>query len=237
MENIKVNIKSSTLSKAKAIVQGAANLIQNSNKDISKDRMDICKGCPLLKFTNGVHICDPSKKIKAEINWLNNSKDNADVSVNGCNCILENKTTVVGLGQTCPALKWNLTDLLYLAISNKDYVYLQNTSNLDKFIESIKTIGLVMSCYNFNVSLVKKLISHQQLVNVGYEFKVLSDGEPVIEYHKNDRSVILLAYINGAYSLSVNNSILVSREQSLTYNINELLNTVLNPTGNKDKED
>ncbi len=68
----------------------------------AETRMMICRSCPLCKQTEDGLICNPNL-------WLNPkngivSAKPAPGSVNGCNCILEDK--VEEGSESCPAGKW-----------------------------------------------------------------------------------------------------------------------------------
>ena len=233
MSNIK-NIKPSIKSKVKGIAQGVINLIQNNNLDLASERINVCKLCPLFKGGEGeIHICDPLKDTEINFGWLNKeSLDKVKTKTKGCGCILESKSTVVGEGQTCPSLKWNLPDFLYLGISNKDYQNLQNSDLLVKFIDSVIAVGLVMTTYNMKLSLVKKLISHKKLKELNYVSSIkYINTEPYIEYILKDGTsvAILSSYLDGTYSLIVKNEVILSRENCMSYDINNLITLVLNP--------
>lgn len=83
------------------IVTGHVNEALGLNKDISVERMKICKRCPLYKASLG-GICNPKL-------WLN--PKTGDVTsikrvgyYKGCGCRLSAKTTLPTAH--CPANKW-----------------------------------------------------------------------------------------------------------------------------------
>lgn len=63
------------------IANGFKNIIKKSNEEVSKERMEVCKGC----------------HISANTNWC--KRDNG-----GCGCFLPSKTRVID--EKCPKGKW-----------------------------------------------------------------------------------------------------------------------------------
>lgn len=89
------------LNRGKDIVSGHVNELLGLNKDISQERMKICKTCPLYKPSFG-GVCNHSL-------WLN--PQTLDISdrakpgyIRGCGCRLNSKTRLPYA--SCPAHRW-----------------------------------------------------------------------------------------------------------------------------------
>lgn len=83
------------------IIEGHVNELLGLNKDISEERLKICKKCPLYSFQFG-GICNSRLYINL---------DNEDVSIepkpgykHGCGCRLKAKTAITN--EQCPINKW-----------------------------------------------------------------------------------------------------------------------------------
>jgi hypothetical protein len=85
-----------------AILEGVSNYLYRSEdlEELSKERFDICKNCPLYTSTDGL------------FNITNSKCDNDKTVVNengeqiqGCGCFLQIKTRVPN--ESCPMSKWN----------------------------------------------------------------------------------------------------------------------------------
>ena len=85
----------------KDIIEGHINEALNKNKSLSEERLEICKKCPIIKYTTLGPICDPDK-------WINK---NGEVSlekqpgfIKGCACRLNAKTRITT--NHCVINKW-----------------------------------------------------------------------------------------------------------------------------------
>lgn len=83
------------------VIEGAANAVLKKNSDISEERMEICKNCPLYTTRMG-GMCNSKL-------WLD--PQTGDISLyerpgyyKGCGCKLDFKTRV--RSEECPAGKW-----------------------------------------------------------------------------------------------------------------------------------
>lgn len=92
---------SDLINQGKDIVHGHINEVLGLNKDISTERMKVCKTCPLFKNVFG-GVCNPNL-------WLN--PDTMDISnrrkegyYKGCGCRISPKTKLVYAH--CPAHRW-----------------------------------------------------------------------------------------------------------------------------------
>lgn len=87
----------------KHIARGFFNNLTNKEDELYKDRISVCKLCPLLKkdkvFGN---IC--SDELYLNTNTGETSKEEKSGFRNGCGCILRAKTRV--LEAHCPLDKW-----------------------------------------------------------------------------------------------------------------------------------
>jgi len=79
--------------KLRQITKGHVLELLNQEEQLHKERIGICKGCPLWKETKIGPICDPEKSIK-----YNNEE------VFGCGCRLEAKTRLQEA--ECIVKKW-----------------------------------------------------------------------------------------------------------------------------------
>lgn len=84
----------------KAVLEGVGNYIYRKEdiEELSKERFNICKTCPLYtsRHTNGMFssYCDSKKQVTE-----------GDKTISGCGCQLELKTRVPN--DHCPLDKWN----------------------------------------------------------------------------------------------------------------------------------
>lgn len=84
------------------IIKGNANAFFGLNKDISEERMKICRKCPLFLKRLGVYICNPGLFLNPETGDVSTEKKNGYIK--GCGCIIKSKTSL--LEANCPASKW-----------------------------------------------------------------------------------------------------------------------------------
>lgn len=84
------------------IIKGNANAFFGLNKDISEERIKICKKCPLFTKRLGLYICNPNLYINIETGDVSSTKK--DGYKHGCGCIIKSKTSV--LDEKCPLSKW-----------------------------------------------------------------------------------------------------------------------------------
>jgi hypothetical protein len=87
---------------AKNLVPGYVSKFFGLNKNYKKERLLICKKCPLFFNKNGTYICNSS---------LYMNPNNGDVSIEekegykrGCGCVLDYKTGIIN--EKCPLGKW-----------------------------------------------------------------------------------------------------------------------------------
>lgn len=219
MKHIEVKKKQNLTSQIKSIIKGTVNLIQNNNRELAEARKLVCKSCPLYKATSeSIHVCNSDLKTEVQ-EWLGDLGIN---KVNGCACIIESKSTVVGEGNTCPALKWNDIDYKYLALLYTEYNSLEDEEK-SMLLNNIKNIGLVMGAYTHKIRVVRRLISHNQLELLGYRY-ILNNEDLNLTYTKSN--IKLVTYIDGTYQLYVDDKIKISKDNSLSFNIDELLNII-----------
>ena len=83
------------------IVQGHVNEFLGLNKNLSEERMKICKVCPIYSNKLG-GICNRKLWLNPNTNKI--SLEEKDGFIRGCGCRLNAKTTV--LEEHCPAKKW-----------------------------------------------------------------------------------------------------------------------------------
>lgn len=83
------------------IVKGHVNELLNLNADISKNRIEICKNCPLFKNEWG-GICNEKLWLDPDTNTV--SIKPKEGYVQGCGCRLLAKTTLPNA--KCVAGKW-----------------------------------------------------------------------------------------------------------------------------------
>lgn len=91
------------MSNLNQIAKGFVNSITNKNDDLFKERMKICRTCPLLKqdsifgdICNSSLYCNPKTLEVSKTPKLN--------FFNGCGCILRSKTRVPEAH--CPLSRW-----------------------------------------------------------------------------------------------------------------------------------
>lgn len=83
------------------IVSGHINELLGLNKNLSEERMKVCRICPIFSEKLG-GICNSKL-------WINPETDDVSLRekpgyVQGCACRLQAKTTLVN--EHCPANKW-----------------------------------------------------------------------------------------------------------------------------------
>lgn len=83
------------------IVKGHANELLGLNKDISKERIEICKNCPIYDPHWG-GICNSSLWLNPKTNEV--ARTPKDGYVQGCGCRIPAKTTLPNA--ECVAGKW-----------------------------------------------------------------------------------------------------------------------------------
>lgn len=85
------------------IIKGHLNEMFNLEDELSKERLEICKNCPLfLEHNIKGWICNPSLWLNAETGESNESYKEG--MVKGCGCRLKAKTRLVDAH--CPCKKW-----------------------------------------------------------------------------------------------------------------------------------
>lgn len=84
------------------IIKGNVNRFFGLNKDISEERLKICKNCPLYQVRFGEEICNPKLYLNPETNDVSNEKK--DGYIKGCGCLLRSKTAASD--SHCIADKW-----------------------------------------------------------------------------------------------------------------------------------
>lgn len=84
------------------IVQGHINEMMKREQDLSKERLAICKECPLYTNTSFGPICDSKKCYNVTLNHVKSYLD--DGYVCGCGCRLKAKSTLVNA--QCVLNKW-----------------------------------------------------------------------------------------------------------------------------------
>lgn len=86
----------------KNIINGHLNELLNKYEKLSKDRMDICRACPLLENTNLGYVC--SSKLYLDLETGIAHAEAKPATIRGCGCRLSAKTRLIDAG--CPANKW-----------------------------------------------------------------------------------------------------------------------------------
>lgn len=89
------------MSSLKNIVKGHANKLLGLNKDISEDRLKICKSCPIYSTKFG-GICN--SKLYLDPITKDVSFKAKEGYHRGCGCIVSAKVTLPN--EQCPAGKW-----------------------------------------------------------------------------------------------------------------------------------
>lgn len=84
------------------IISGHVNEFFGLNKDIMKERLKICKKCPLYSKKFGTEICNSSLYIDPKTGEL--SLEYKDGYKRGCGCRIKAKLTI--LDEKCPIDKW-----------------------------------------------------------------------------------------------------------------------------------
>ena len=128
--------------------------IETERKELRKERLEICKSCPLFKRSESVSRCNSNLLIdpisgQVKLNTPENIA-NYPGMVSGCGCVLDNhtnpfgeKTTVIGKGNTCPANKWNKVELDYLEFATEHIVN----------EEELKEFGITRYAYKYDLKL------------------------------------------------------------------------------------
>ena len=89
------------LNQGKDIVNGHVNELLGLNKDISQERMKICKTCPLYKPSFG-GICNHNLWLDPQTLDISNKAKTG--YIRGCGCMLTKKTRLPYA--SCPANRW-----------------------------------------------------------------------------------------------------------------------------------
>lgn len=85
------------------IITGHVNELLGLNKDISEERIKICKQCPLMYYSSTLGwICNRNLYVNPDTNDVSLTKK--DNYYRGCGCRIKAKTTLNNA--TCPAHKW-----------------------------------------------------------------------------------------------------------------------------------
>lgn len=84
------------------IVKGHVNEFFGLNKNISEERVKICKKCPLYAIKMGTSVCNSSLWVNPKTGEI--SKEAKEGFKNGCGCRIYAKTTL--LNASCPLNKW-----------------------------------------------------------------------------------------------------------------------------------
>ena len=84
------------------IIKGHLNEALESNKDLSEERLTICKDCPLFKKKSYGMTCNANLYLNPETNET--SFRPKPGFYKGCGCRLKAKTTLEDAH--CPAYKW-----------------------------------------------------------------------------------------------------------------------------------
>lgn len=83
------------------IVKGHVNELLGLNTDLSKQRMEICKACPIYSSRLG-GLCNSNLYLNPYTNEASTVK--REGFIQGCGCRLSAKTTLPNA--SCPADKW-----------------------------------------------------------------------------------------------------------------------------------
>lgn len=89
------------INQGRDIVNGHINEVLGLNKDISQERLKICKTCPLYKNSFG-GICNPKLWLNPKTMDISNKR--RDGYYKGCGCMLTKKTKLPYA--KCPAGRW-----------------------------------------------------------------------------------------------------------------------------------
>ena len=87
---------------ASSILTGHINEVLGLNKDLSKQRLQICSQCPLCEKTIAGPICNRKLWYNVKTNEVSNKQKVG--FKNGCGCRLKAKTSVTNA--ECPVGKW-----------------------------------------------------------------------------------------------------------------------------------
>lgn len=83
------------------IVKGHANELLGRNKDLSEERLEICRECPIYSNEYG-GLCNSKLYFDPNTNQVSSQKRFGYIK--GCGCRLKAKTTLKDA--RCPANKW-----------------------------------------------------------------------------------------------------------------------------------
>ena len=89
------------INQGRDIVNEHINEVLGLNKDISQERLKICKTCPLYKNSFG-GICNPNLWLNPKTMDISNKR--RDGYYKGCGCMLTKKTKLPYA--KCPAGRW-----------------------------------------------------------------------------------------------------------------------------------
>lgn len=85
------------------IIAGTYDNLVGNNQSLYEQRMEICRGCKLLKIDNILgEVCNSRLYLNPDTDEV--SKTKMDGFYRGCGCILGSKTRRPGA--RCPAKKW-----------------------------------------------------------------------------------------------------------------------------------
>ena len=84
------------------IIEGTVNNILNKQEELFKERIEICRTCPLLLIGMFGEECNPGLWMNP--NTLEISTKAKEGFIHGCGCILRSKTRVKDA--VCPLKRW-----------------------------------------------------------------------------------------------------------------------------------
>ena len=88
----------------KDILEGHLKELFNKEEDLSKQRVNICKSCPLYKIDSILgEICNSKLYLNLETNQTSTYPRNG--YYNGCGCRIQAKSRLITA--KCPLNKWN----------------------------------------------------------------------------------------------------------------------------------
>jgi len=131
--------------------------IDTEREQLRKERLEVCKSCPLFQKTETRSRCNPNLMINPETGQvvMSTAQNQANYPnfVSGCGCTLDNygnplgeKTTIIGKGNTCPANKWNKVE--------SDMLEIKGDHEINQ--DLLKTLGLTNYADHFDLTLVFK---------------------------------------------------------------------------------
>lgn len=86
------------------IIDGHLKELFNKEEDLSKQRVNICKSCPLYKIDSILgEICNSKLYLNLETNQVSTYPRNG--YYNGCGCRIQAKSRLITA--KCPLNKWN----------------------------------------------------------------------------------------------------------------------------------